>query len=420
MKRFEKTLFFLVLLSIPIQLGKHFWPTSAFINGIRVDYLSPTIYVSDVLVLLLLLVSLPGLFKPMLLAWRRLFTFLLLVTLLLSTLFASNMQLAGLAVLKFFELWYLGFYISRKFKKDDWSFLISAFISGALFESIIILFQFLLQHSIGGFFYFFGERTFTVSTPGVAIFSLNGNQILRGYGTFPHPNVAGFYLLISFVLLMQFRIKGPGLKLFKTVCLFLISLGIITTFSRIVILLALLSLIIRILMTDRNKKGKKAIVAVGAVLTCVLIGVVLLPRFLNGIVRDWLLRVQLFDIFIKIFTSHIPFGVGLNNYFSYESSFQKTIGPTLLQPVHNVYLLWIVQTGLVGLFSLISFISILVRRIEKWSKRFYKKSSMFFTISMLVIFGLFIGLFDHYLLSLQQGQLLSAVILGLFFSKEKL
>ncbi len=419
MKRFEKTLFFLVLLSIPIQLGKHFWPTYAFINGIRVDYLSPTLYISDVLILLLLLVSLPGLFKPILLTGKRLFTFLLLTSLLLSSLFASNTQLAGLALLKFFEFWYVGFYISQKVKKEDWKMLITAFTCGALIESFIVLFQFLLQHSIGGILYLLGERTFTASTPGVATFLLNDKQILRGYGTFPHPNVVGFYLLISFALLLHFQVKGSRLTLLKTFCLSLIFLGIIATFSRIIILLSLLFVIIRMVIAYRKKRGKKAIVAVGVVLTCALICVLLLPRFLNGIVRDWLLRVQLLVIFFQIFISHFLFGVGLNNYFSYESTFQKTIGPTLLQPVHNIYVLWIVQTGLIGLFSFIFFISILFKRMKKGITLFYKKNSMFFPTSMLVLSGLFIGLFDHYFLTLHQGQLLSAVILGLFFSNEK-
>ena len=47
----HRWLFYLLLLLIPTQLGYHFWPDFAFVNGIRVDYLAPTIYLTDLLIL---------------------------------------------------------------------------------------------------------------------------------------------------------------------------------------------------------------------------------------------------------------------------------------------------------------------------------------------------------------------------------
>src|SRR5581483_7422034 len=49
----EKLLFFLSILFLPSQLGKHFWPTFSYVEGIRIDYLSPTLYLTDVLIGLL-------------------------------------------------------------------------------------------------------------------------------------------------------------------------------------------------------------------------------------------------------------------------------------------------------------------------------------------------------------------------------
>ena len=40
---------FLFLLLIPTQLGRHFWPEWSYILGIRVDYLSPTLYLLDLI-----------------------------------------------------------------------------------------------------------------------------------------------------------------------------------------------------------------------------------------------------------------------------------------------------------------------------------------------------------------------------------
>jgi hypothetical protein len=54
---FPKLFFSLILFSITVQLGKHFWPSWSFISGIRIDYLSPTLYLSDLIIIGLLLLA---------------------------------------------------------------------------------------------------------------------------------------------------------------------------------------------------------------------------------------------------------------------------------------------------------------------------------------------------------------------------
>src|ERR1700690_3602089 len=41
--------FFLLILLLPTQLGYHFWPNWVLVLGRRVDYLSPTLYGTDIL-----------------------------------------------------------------------------------------------------------------------------------------------------------------------------------------------------------------------------------------------------------------------------------------------------------------------------------------------------------------------------------
>ena len=40
---------------LPTQLGKHFWPGWSLISGIRVDYLAPTIYLVDIIVIMMII-----------------------------------------------------------------------------------------------------------------------------------------------------------------------------------------------------------------------------------------------------------------------------------------------------------------------------------------------------------------------------
>src|SRR3989344_6346282 len=53
LKRVENVLLFLTILFLPTQLGRHFWPEFSFIYSLPIDYLSPTLYLWDLLVVLL-------------------------------------------------------------------------------------------------------------------------------------------------------------------------------------------------------------------------------------------------------------------------------------------------------------------------------------------------------------------------------
>src|SRR5680860_1754307 len=47
--------FYLLILFLPTQVGKHFWLQSSFVYGLRIDYLSPTLYLTDILILIILI-----------------------------------------------------------------------------------------------------------------------------------------------------------------------------------------------------------------------------------------------------------------------------------------------------------------------------------------------------------------------------
>ena len=52
--RLHQKLFWLLILLLPVQLGRHFWPDFSFVLGLKIDYLSPTFYLTDLLVLMIL------------------------------------------------------------------------------------------------------------------------------------------------------------------------------------------------------------------------------------------------------------------------------------------------------------------------------------------------------------------------------
>ena len=109
-----------------------------------------------------------------------------------------------------------------------------------------------------------------------------------------------------------------------------------------------------------------------------------------------------------MFLKNPLFGVGINSFLPSLPDFiiqQKTF---FIQPVHNIYLLILSQIGIVG-FSFFVFL------LFKTFRKILKIKN--YLIGILLIEILILGFFDHYFLTLQQGQLLFALVLGLSYSK---
>ena len=201
----EKTFQIFVFL-IPSQLALHFWPKWAFVYGIRIDYLAPSIYFSDILILIIFFLWLMEFLlnsRSIKFIKSSLYLIPLLILAILNIGFATNYYLGIYKWLKFVELILLGIFIIqyKKFEIKKW--IVQPLSFSVIFFVIIGLIQFVRRETIGGALYFLGERTFSVYTPGIALVELFGRQLMRTYSTFPHPNsLAGFMgisiLLISF------------------------------------------------------------------------------------------------------------------------------------------------------------------------------------------------------------------------------
>ena len=324
-KRVESILLFLTLLFLPTQLGKHFWPDFSYIHSLKVDYLSPTLYFWDILAVILLVVWIlrrPKINKAAL----SIFLFFLL-TQLLSLIGAANIQ-AGLVRLE--QYWIAGlfgvFIASSDFNKLKGKIYLPLAL-GILGESILAILQFIKGSTLG--LWILGERTFTVSTPGIAKFDFQGSQFLRPYATFSHPNaLAGFILLV--LCSMYYVLRGKH-KLSKFVLLFG-SLAIFLTMSRTAILagLGLLAVLV----------NKRWLILMGVII--VVVSPILFIRFSSLLNFDSLTlirREELAGNALEMFLKNPLFGVGLNNFIPAVASDLITGPNRFLQPVHNIFLL---------------------------------------------------------------------------------
>ncbi|MBI2036028.1 O-antigen ligase family protein [Candidatus Microgenomates bacterium] len=321
-------------------------------------------------------------------------------------------------LIKIVELTFFGFIIAKNINtKKDFIVVASLFAAGIIFESFLAIWQFINQSSIGGIFWFFGERTFSGQTVGIANANIDGQLILRPYGTFPHPNVLAGYLTIALAMVIsnfQFPISNFKKALFIAV-LTIGTVALFLTLSRVAIIVWVAVMGLWFLINLRK------FLFIGLLVVLVFIGSIIFSplssRFMSLATVDkesFILRQQLNNSAIEMFKQSPVWGVGLNNFLMNLPRYQKPqAGPLWLQPVHNIFLLVAAETGLIGLLFFAWFISRTVIKLRK--KKEFQISNFKFQI-LIIIFVL--GLFDHYFWTLQQGQLLLALVFGLCWSKK--
>lgn len=396
----HKKAFYLLLLFLPSQLSIHAWPPWSYVIGRRIDYLSPTIYLTDILILLILITDFKKLKKNSQFAIRKFSIILIFV--LLNIIFSSLPYLTTYKWLKILEFIFLGVYIIKNINiKKDWENIVKILSIGIIFESLLAIFQFLNQSSINGIFFWFGERNFSISTPNIAKAVLNDILILRPYATFPHPNALAGYLAVILPLILITDFKPIKIKWLA----FVLGLtALLLTFSRPAIFVGILAIITAWLF--EHKKNFLYILLIFPIILIFLIN--LIPLEPESVDR----RINLNTAALEMFKKTPIFGVGLGNFIPSLPLFsQDKEVIRFLQPAHNIYLLSLAETGLFGLTLFLFIISI------SFKKLLTRKNLIKILILNSLFLILILGLLDHYFLTLQQPQLLFTIILSLSLVK---
>ena len=393
LKRIEYGLLFLILLLLPTQLGRHFWPQFSFIYSLPIDYLSPTIYFWDILVVLLF--SLFLLKKSVLNKVALNLAFFFILTQSASLLNGGNLG-AGLVRLEQYCIaGLLGIYLASTNLKEIKSIIFWGLSLSICAEAVLAVAQFIKTSTLG--FWIFGERSFSISTPGIAKFDFYGLEFLRPYGTFPHPNVLAGFMVIVVLLLSQSRPKVS--RIYPTT--FLAGLTILLTVSRMAIIAGLAAALLSF-----KKKARLLLL-----LIVLLMLPILYTRFSSVFTFDVLSlirREEQIGIAFNLWSSHQLTGVGLNN-FIIAASDQLLAGPSrFLQPVHNIFLLELVETGIIGLVGFILLIGYPIKKI-------ISQQSLVISVVLWVVL-IFLGTLDHYFLTLPQGYRLLFLVWGLSLS----
>jgi hypothetical protein len=371
-----------------------------FVEGIYVNYLVPTLSIIDLGILLVLGSILltkgfsfyKNLFKTIKNGLAPLLVFLLVQNVLLSD---FNSLLFSLRLFSLILLFLSMLQITKEIKLDK-RVKEKIFNSGA----VILLTNVLIQGTLGAVQFkrgsglgidFLGESEIVGGMMGSSFVELSGQIFLRAYGTFPHPNVLGGFLLLGIFLgtyIYQRR------RLTGSLLVGVSFLAMVFTFSRIHIFLSVL--VILVFLSKQILFKKKSLLSIS------FSPLLLLERFqnlFNSGDRSWSERQDLIRASFRVIKEDWLTGIGGGNFVKGMEGFvpRTSRGILLTQPVHNIFLLYLSEYGILG-FLLIFYV--LFYTIIKN----FKKISLYGLLIILVI--MVIGLFDHYLFSLPQGMVI--------------
>jgi O-antigen ligase len=411
-------LLLLVIFCIPLQLGKHFWPDSAYLLGRKVDYLSPTMYLSDAPLVFAGALALLCYHKALLAGLRRhvsIQAFLLLsgvsMMLAISPLTALYSSAKTLLIVLF------SYALAQRFHTIRGN-VAAYFAIGIGLSAALAIAQSISHQSVGGLFYWLGERTFSSTTPGIANASINGQLVLRPYAAFPHPNVLASYLFCGIVMLCEqvFNLKKISLRSAAMIVLIIVAgIAQLMTLSRVAIVVTVCYLIIRAGMASVGTTKMQSAKLTFGLLFLFIVGLFVYQyRFVPAIDTAATERIELVKKSLALITKSPLLGVGQHNYlYALAADPPLRDGIALLQPVHNVLLLLLVQIGIPASMLVLLFLWKTVKRVVSLARDGNTMASFLF-FGMLIL-----GMADHYFLTLQQGQLLAATLFGIYWQREK-
>lgn len=306
--------------------------------------------------------------------------------------------------------------------------ILAIFAASAVVQSLIGIGQFIKQESLG--LARLGEPIIGPNVGGAAKIIAEGGKVLRAYGTLPHPNVLAAFLVIGLLAMYYFWLNRPSewkvwsgcrtlaSDAFSGIGIFIIILGLTLAFSRaawIVAGLATLAVISYSLLVRRNwvQAIRLSILLVGiSVILFIGFGSFILPRAqINPSEPAVTQRLGYNDIAVTLIKNNF-LGVGIGNQvlYSVKNGVYKNAGMNQVwqwQPIHNIYLLIAAEIGVLGLLALLLFIGKLL-----FSKGNFLAATMLCSL-------LALGLFDHFLWTLQPGRLMLWLVIGIVLAHKR-
>lgn len=329
-------------------------------------------------------------------------------------------------------------------------FILACFLGGAVLQAFFGIGQFLAQSSPASSW--LGLAAHDPAQAGTAVVEAGGTRWLRAYGSLPHPNILGGYLAVALLVAFGFylrvydevragfsrwtrenvrrHVEGKQWYVRQAwriaallAVLTVLTVALLLTFSRsawlgfgagwLVVLVSLLVL----RWPQAPQLWAKWTFFLGVIATFVVLAVP--PAFTTRTEAAGRLEQQSISVRRQLFTDAYDLikleplrGVGYGNMVVAVYDRLNRNRPSIFdyQPVHNVYLLSVVELGALGGLVFLTLLLLALRsslamlfRTKRWSAIVGLSA-----LSCLLV----IGLFDHYLWTLPVGAGLLWFVLG--------
>jgi len=296
--------------------------------------------------------------------------------------------------------------------------LVLAFSFGTVIPVFLGIFQFMQGFSSSSTMLGLSERV--ASRFGEVVVLIDGERVLRAYGSFSHPNIFGAYLAVcSFLLFTGYREDlSKKIKLVYLILLVSCLTGLMITFSKTALFALVIGLSCWFVLEREGRRGlwqkKRWPIAVSffAVSVCLSLTFSLWQGRINVQdpieIRSYTERTSQVDEAFALWKIHLWIGVGLGGYTEALQETKPNLPAWEYQPVHNVFLLAAVEMGLMGILLVMVFGFLLLR-----NGIFTKKMWPFFAVFVVL------ALFDHYLWTSWSGKTIVMIlfVFGLSFLK---
>ncbi|NMB48141.1 O-antigen ligase family protein [Candidatus Kuenenbacteria bacterium] len=267
-----------------------------------------------------------------------------------------------------------------------------------------------------------GMASQKASELGASVIEIGGDRYLRAYGSWPHPNILGGFLILIlgawFYLLTQAKERQQ--KRFVILTGIGIAAGIFFSFSRAswLIFLTLYAWAwFYVSRYRREKFDKKILSAIGLVVVVLTVLFAPLVETRMGVgerqrleIRSEEERLSGYGQAIEIIKNNW-WGVGMGNYAFTMRDYYKIDDPWEIQPVHNTYLMIWAELGAVGFLLVILLncyiIKLLIKRKGWWNLGI-----------LMIIYGLM--LFDHFWWTTASGMYIWWLAAGLGYKEREL
>lgn len=344
---------------------------------------------------------------------------------------ASNGGLGFYRLIKLAEFVGLFYYISRSAGKVfHYSPVLMAIIASGFFQALLAIGQAVKQESLG--LRWLGESVLRTNFYGVAVVPFDGGKFLRAYGSTPHPNILAAWLFLaiwSFYFWYLYAKKERPRWLMLVIYVPLLW-GFLFTFSRGTIALWLAGAAAQtflVLLRRKHYHVDPAFLKRIRNLVLVSVGAALIFSYfywpqvqsrmhISSEEQAVTQRIAYHKIAGLVTEDHPWLGIGVGQFVWNMFDSFRDYPAYFYQPVHNIYLLISSEIGLLGAAAFGLFIFCLIRSSipSTGLKLLWRHSFLLVAVSMLVM-----GLLDHFLWTIQQGQIMLWLTLA-FLNRDSL